>query len=369
MNCEDNRIPEDKTFETYHEPQQMDKSKWIQLPRNVILGHDALLQLPEIIADLGVPGSILLLSGETTMQVVGRKIIDLLKTRRIQTAFVGRITYAEIERIEGIARDSGVSLIIAAGGGRVIDTAKVVSCHVEIPFVSVPTSASHDGLTSPRASVSTENGKVSIAAAPPLAIVADTGIIATAPHRLLASGYADTIANYTAILDWELSSRLTGESVSEYASTLSKITAEILVKNADLVRRYDENAVWMVVKALFSSGIAMSIAGSSRPASGGEHKFAHMLERLAPGVALHGEACGVGTILGMYLHGGDWRGIRSSLKCVGAPTTPAELGISDETAVEAVLRAKEIRPERFTIFDTGVTEDAARACVMALYEV
>jgi glycerol-1-phosphate dehydrogenase [NAD(P)+] len=94
-----------------------------------------------------------------------------------------------------------------------------------------------------------------------------------------------------------------------------------------------------------------------------------MLERLAPGFALHGEACGLGTIIGMYLHGGDWKGIRTSLKCIGAPTTPKDLKISDDTCIEAILRACEIRPERFTIFDTGITQEAAMAAVEALYEV
>ena len=303
VNVENNRILKDKTF---------DKSRWIQMPRNVVVGHDALLQIPGIIDDLGVAGPIMLLSGPTTMQTVGARVAELLVGHSITTCLVGRITYDEIQRIEDEAKKTGVVLIIAVGGGRVIDTAKVVSYNLDIQFVSVPTAASHDGIASSRASVVTDSGNVSVAAQPPLAIVADTGIIATAPHRLLAAGCADIIANYTAILDWELSHRLTGETISEYALTLSKITAEILVNNTDLVSHNDETAVWIVVKALFSSGIAMSIAGSSRPASGGEHKFAHMLERLAPGSALHGEACGLGTIIGMYLHGGDCKGIRTS---------------------------------------------------------
>ncbi|MDU9376046.1 3-dehydroquinate synthase [Methanocorpusculaceae archaeon Sp1] len=341
------------------------------MPRNVIVGHDALLQIPGIIADLNINGPIMLLSGDTTMKTVGAKVQDLLQEQGFDlvTGIVGRITYDEIKRIETVVQKAHAVLIVAVGGGRVIDTAKVVSYNLDIQFISVPTAASHDGIASSRASVVTEAGNVSVAAQPPLAIVADTGVIATAPHRLLAAGCADIIANYTAILDWELSHRLTGESISEYAVTLSKITAEILVKNANLIAHNDETAVWIVVKALFSSGIAMSIAGSSRPASGGEHKFAHMLERLAPGVALHGEACGIGTILGMYLHGGDWKSISQSLKQIGAPTTPSDLGISDEVCVQAVLRAREIRPERFTIFDTGITREAALAAVKALYEV
>jgi glycerol-1-phosphate dehydrogenase [NAD(P)+] len=112
----------------------------------------------------------------------------------------------------------------------------------------------------------------------------------------------------------------------------------------------------------------MSIAGSSRPASGGEHKFSHALDKLAPGKALHGESCGIGTIISMYLHGGDWRGIRASLKSIGAPVTPAEVGIDDEIAVEALLLAKTIRPERFTILDMGLTRESAQNLVQMLYK-
>ena len=54
----------------------------------------------------------------------------------------------------------------------------------------------------------------------------------------------------------------------------------------------------------------MSIAGSSRPASGSEHMFSHALDRIAPKPALHGEQCGVGTIMMMYLHGGNWQTVQ-----------------------------------------------------------
>jgi glycerol-1-phosphate dehydrogenase [NAD(P)+] len=69
----------------------------------------------------------------------------------------------------------------------------------------------------------------------------------------------------------------------------------------------------------------------------------------------------------MYLHGGDWRGIRASLKSIGAPVTPADIGIDDSTAVEALLLAKTIRPERFTILDMGLTRESAQNLVQMLY--
>ena len=360
MTVNDNRILKDKTF---------DKSRWIQLPRDVIAGHDALKQLPLVVSDLGMRGPLMVLSGEQTMETVGSRVLTLLKDAgfTVESLIVGQITYEEVTRVANAAQDFGAVLLIAVGGGRVIDIAKIVSYNIDIQFVSVPTAASHDGIASSRASIHTEEGSISVAAHPPLAIVADTGILASAPRRLTAAGYADTIANYTAILDWDMSIRETGEMSSEYATALSMIAAELMVENAETIKEYDEKAAWVVMKALFASGVAMSIAGSSRPASGGEHKFAHMLEKIAPGKVLHGEACGIGTILSMYFHGGDWKRIRESLRIIGAPTTPKDLGLSDAEVVEAVVRAKEIRRERYTIFDS-ITEEQAKTAVAALYE-
>jgi len=115
----------------------------------------------------------------------------------------------------------------------------------------------------------------------------------------------------------------------------------------------------MVIKALVSSGVAMSIAGSSRPASGSEHMFSHALNMVAPRPALHGEQCGVGAIMMMYLHGGDWKKIKDGLEMIGAPTTADELDIEDKYILEALVLAHTIRPDRYTILGTGLTPDAA----------
>ncbi|HZD42522.1 MAG TPA: NAD(P)-dependent glycerol-1-phosphate dehydrogenase, partial [Methanomicrobiales archaeon] len=312
-----------------------DKSKWMQLPRDVVIGHDVLEQVPAVCEDLKLGNSALIVSGKSTMQVAGRRVESLLSDLYETRTFIGEaINPAVIAEVEEAASSS--DFLLGVGGGRAIDTAKIVSFNLDRQFISVPTAASHDGIASARASVPTPEGAVSLAAHPPIAIVADTAIIASAPHRLLASGCADVISNYTATLDWELSHRVRGEEISEYAMALSRMTAEILVKNADMIKPKQEESAWIVTKALVSSGVAMSIAGSSRPGSGGEHKFSHALDILAPGKGLHGEKCGIGTIITMYLHGGDWRSIRDSLARIGAPTTPKEIGIDDEVAVEAL---------------------------------
>jgi glycerol-1-phosphate dehydrogenase [NAD(P)+] len=230
---------------------------------------------------------------------------------------------------------------------------------MDIPFLSVPTAASHDGICSSQASLTVNGETTSLPAQSPLAIVADTKIISQAPARLLAAGCGDIISNYTAILDWQLAHRLRNEEFSEYASALSGMTARMIVELAADIRPGLEESAKIVVKALISSGVAMSIAGSSRPASGSEHKFAHAMNRIAPGRALHGELCGLGTIMMMYLHGGDWKMIKRALMLVGAPTSAAEAGLEAENVIEALINAHEIRPERYTILDTGLNRIAA----------
>lgn len=141
----------------------------------------------------------------------------------------------------------------------------------------------------------------------------------------------------------------------------SSMTAKMVVDMAPSIKPGHEPSAKVVVQALISSGVAMSIAGSSRPASGSEHMFAHALNKITPGRGLHGELCGIGTIIMMYLHGGDWRMIREALKVLGAPTSAHELNIPEDVVVEALTQAHKIRPERYTILGNGLTEAAARA--------
>jgi glycerol-1-phosphate dehydrogenase [NAD(P)+] len=130
----------------------------------------------------------------------------------------------------------------------------------------------------------------------------------------------------------------------------------MLVDNADSIKQGLEESAWVVVKALVSSGVAMSIAGSSRPASGAEHLISHQLDRIAPGTALHGHQVGVASVVTEYLHSGtdgEWRSVRAALESLGAPTDAAELGIDDEAFLEAVTTAHTIR-DRYTVLVDAV---------------
>ncbi len=338
------------------------KIKEMIFPRDVLLGHDAIEHLPDL-CKRTVEGNALVVSGKNTKKILGDRAVELLSRAGYQVEFilVSSPTVKEVKKVEKLIEKRNIDFIVGVGGGSVIDVSKFAAYNTLKDFISVPTAASHDGISSPQASLKEHNGSVSKRAVAPLAIVADTSVIKKAPYRMLASGCADVISNLSAIKDWELAHRLKNEEFSTYAASLSKTAAKTLLENADIIKPNSEEAIWMAVKTMIVSGVAMSVAGNSRPASGAEHMFSHALDMIAPGRALHGEQCGVGSIIMMYLHGGDWEAIRNALKKIGAPTTAKELGISKKKIIEALVSAHSIRPERYTILgESGLTKDAAK---------
>lgn len=334
----------------------------IQLPREIHTGAGVITETGAICKDLKVEGKALIVTGPRTIKIAGEKAIESLQSEGydVECVTIDKASKDSVLEVQDALDD--VSIVLGVGGGKVIDTAKLASTRAEMHFISVPTAASHDGIASPRASIKNEGGTVSLKAKPPIGVIADTKIISQAPFRLLAAGCGDIISNHTSILDWKLAHRLLNEYFSDSAAALSLMTAEMTIKSADAIKEGLTESAALVVKALISSGIAISIAGTSRPASGSEHKFSHALDIVAPKPALHGEQCGVGTIMMMYLHGGDWKFIRDTLKTIKAPTTAKELGIEPEYIIEALTKAHTIRKERYTILgDRGLTKESAEA--------
>ncbi|MFC7071176.1 NAD(P)-dependent glycerol-1-phosphate dehydrogenase [Halobaculum lipolyticum] len=335
------------------------KSTWIKLPRNVLVGHGVLDDAGTAVAELSLGGTPLLVTSPTPDDLAGDRLraqFDGAATVTVDTA-----SFAAVGEIVEAAEAAGATFLVALGGGKPIDLAKMAADELGVGFVSVPTAASHDGIVSGRSSIPEGDTRHSVAADPPLAVIADTEIMANAPWALTTAGCADIISNYTAVKDWRLARRLKNVEYSEYAAALSEMTAEMLVDNADSIKRGLEESAWIVSKALVSSGVAMSIAGSSRPASGAEHLFSHQLDRIADSPALHGHQVGVGSIMTEFLHSGEqgqWRAIRDALEAIGAPTTAEELGIDEATVLEALTTAHTIR-DRYTILGDGVSEEAA----------
>lgn len=338
------------------------KMKRMVFPRNVLVGEGAIDNLGAMVADLEPQPKAMVAVDGMTRKLVGDRVEASLRDAGFDVQFYESPgpTMQSVHALVKQGKAFGAGIYIGAGGGSVIDVAKLAAYEHGPGFVSVPTSASHDGICSGRASIKESSGSTSKEAKPPMAIVADTGVISKAPYRMLAAGCADVISNKTAVLDWKLASRLKAEEYSTFAGVLANSGADLVLDHIDSIRPGLPEAAWVAVKALIVSGVSMAVAGSSRPASGAEHLFSHQLDRIAPGKAMHGEQVGVGTILMMNLHGGDWKAIRDALVKLGAPVTAKELGISKTKIIEALTTCHTLRPERYTILgESGLTKEAA----------
>ena len=338
------------------------KARRMVFPRTVLAGHGVLSELGTSCRQFDFPNVGALVTGQKTAVLAGNRAAEILGASGFEVSVVlaKEATPEEVDRVESEVKAAGARFVVAVGGGSKIDIAKVVAARLKVPFVSVPTSAAHDGISSPRASLHDPDKVTSIEAVVPTGVIADTSVIVQAPFRLLASGCADVISNFTAVLDWKLAARLRNEEYSSTAATLAEYAAQEIAEHANLIKPNLEESVWIAIRPLIVAGIAMSVAGSSRPCSGSEHLFSHALDRAAQRPSLHGEQCGVGSIMMMYLHGGDWRRLRTSLHTIGAPTTAKELGVTGDEIVQALVAAHRIRPERYTILgDNGLTREAA----------
>ncbi|MCI4335108.1 MAG: NAD(P)-dependent glycerol-1-phosphate dehydrogenase [Thermoplasmata archaeon] len=331
-------------------------------PRAVLVGHGVLDELGRLCRGFDFPPVGAIVTGTRTASLAGKRAAEILTDAGFTMSILpaGEATMAEVERVQHEVETCGARFLIAVGGGSKIDITKVAAARGKIPFVSVPTSAAHDGISSPRASIRGTERASSVEAVVPIGVLADTSVIVQAPFRLLASGCADVISNETAVLDWRLAARLRNEEYSSTGATLAEYAAREIAEHAPLIKPNLEESVWIAIRPMIVAGIAMSVAGSSRPCSGSEHLFSHALDRFAEKPSLHGEQCGVGAIMMMYLHGGDWRRLRMSLHTIGAPTTARELGVTPEEVVQALVAAHSVRPDRYTILgDNGLSKDAA----------
>jgi len=255
--------------------------------------------------------------------------------------------------------------VVGVGGGRVVDVAKVAAAQAGIDFVSVPTQASSDGICSPVAVMVDESEHPrSIAARIPVAVIVDMAVMSSAPEITWRAGLGDLVSNLSAIKDWRRAHKLTGEPYDDFACLVSEAAALSVID--DGVSLADPLFREKLVRGLILSGIAMEMAGSSRPASGAEHLISHALDTLLDSPRPHGLQVAFGTIAADLLRGDDPTRLVGYFRSVGLPVCPADLGFDIDTLTLAIRHGPEQRPGRSTILDeVGEPQLAALAAAYA----
>lgn len=254
----------------------------------------------------------------------------------------------EKDRIKGIIKEFGYT--IGIGGGKILDTAKLASGELNIPFVSIPSTLSNDGIFSP-VSVLIDNNEVkSIITNPPEILIIDYKIVLDSPRELLLSGVGDLVSNLSALLDWELASKKGKAEFNEDAYSISLEGAKKILYTKDSLSSI--NFIDNLAEGLIDSGIAMRITKNSRPASGAEHLISHALDKILEKPRRHGIQCGFATIFTLNLHNyNDLESIISLYKRINFPIKFSEIGFNKNEFLDAIEFAPKTRPERYTILN------------------
>lgn len=255
-------------------------------------------------------------------------------------------------------RAGSYEAVAGIGGGQTIDVTKFAAHMAGIPMVAVTTSLSHDGICSPISTLKHESGTGSYGVAMPVAVIVDLDRVRSAPGSLATAGIGDVIANLSAVADWDLAAADLGEKVDGLAVAMARSAANAVLHQPGHAR--SDEFLTVLAESLILSGMAMAVAGSSRPGSGSEHEIMHAVNQLYPGAGSHGELAGVGAVFCTYLRGDTEQAglISDCLARHALPRTPAELGMSDADFTAAVRYAPETRPGRYTILERLALSEA-----------
>ena len=215
-----------------------------------------------------------------------------------------------VEDLKSAIEGQSFDYFIAAGAGTLHDITRIVSHERNVPFVSYSTAPSVDGFVSGIVPITSKSGmKLTLYGTPPVALFADTAVLAAAPKRLVAAGAGDMLAKYIALADWQIASLLSGEYICPPTlglvyGAVERTRASLAAYESDKSGESYKNLCAELLGGLVSSGLCMQYIGNSRPASGAEHHIAHFFEMgvILSTDCLHGENVGVGSALcaGLY---------------------------------------------------------------------
>jgi glycerol-1-phosphate dehydrogenase [NAD(P)+] len=298
---------------------------------------------------ISTTGSVLVAVGASQGEEIWRRIEPSLPDATVFQ--VKDASLASAGELQAVLGARGYDAVVGIGGGRTLDVAKYAATRAGVPMVAVATNLAHDGLCSPVASLEHPHGKGSFGVAMPLAVVVDLDYVRAAPVELVRAGIGDAVSNLSAIEDWLLANRERGEPVDGLAIAFARTAGEAVLHGPDSVE--SEEFLIVLAEALVLSGMAMSVAGTSRPCSGACHEIIHAVDSLFPGVSNHGELAGIGALFATFLRGDATRfdQIAGCLRRHGLPSTPGDVGLSESQFAEAVIAAPDTRPDRYTILE------------------
>ncbi len=174
------------------------------------------------------------------------------------------------------------AIILAFGGGSVLDIVKYCASKCDAPYITVPSTLSNDAIYSCVSRLSDNGKKKSYGVQPPTGIIVDLEVIKKSPKDLILAGVADLVSNLSALEDWKLAYKNIGEPINELAYMLSKESVMPLFNYHSENELLTDEFLFDLTNGLITSGLSMIVCGTTRVTSGAEHLISHAIDEYFP---------------------------------------------------------------------------------------
>ena len=334
--------------------------KHISIPALLKIGAGALdnlgiylkeLQLQKVVVLFG--NGLVEMFGSTVMEALQQEDIDILEYQELDTVRLEDLTSL------AFSMPAKTQAVIGIGGGKVIDGAKYCGFLRNLPFISIPTSASSDGFSSASASLLVEGRRKSVPAKLAYGIVVDTRIIRSAPEKFLYSGIGDMVSKITALYDWIFEEEHGYGKVNDFAVMIAKKAVNSFVRTP-FTSIQDDLFLKELLDSLAMSGIANEIAGGSAPTSGSEHLISHALDKLLEVPQLHGVQVGIATYVMAVVQDHRYVRVNKIFEDTGFWDFVSTLGLNRADYEAAIDMAPQIKPNRYTYLHEAKYREKAK---------
>lgn len=335
-------------------------NKQINIPYLLKIGNGKTEKIGKYLIDKNL-ADVALFLGEGTEELVGEKLFNGFNNNSIRVIHKQVINDISIEAITHTAFQlpTETSAIVGIGGGKALDFAKYTAHLLKLPFISVPTSPSNDGFCSPSSSLTVDGKRKTVKSSIPFGVVIDLDFIQKCPPIFFYSGLGDMISKVTALWDWKEAAVKGLERYSDFASMLAYNSLDLLfIKHSyDIGSREFQRSL---ATSLLTSGIAMEVAGTSRPASGSEHLISHALDSVSKQPKMHGLQVGTATYLcGLLQNNNSAEGIKEILSKTGFFDFVKQNPFDKAEFIEALKLAPSIKHNYYTILSEPDSFDKA----------
>ena len=313
-------------------------------PARYTQGPHATEQLGPEIRSLGLHGPAFIIAGATAIRLLSdtwtKTFADAGMSHRV-FRFAGECTAAEIRRGSQAARDAEAQVIIGAGGGKVLDTARAIAADLSLPVVNCPTIASSDAPCSALSVIYTASGaweEYRIYRRNPDLVLVDTAVIAQSPVRPLVAGMGDALATwFEAKVCVETGAKnMRGGASTRSALALAELCYKTLLADGigaiEALQQQESNGA---LERLVEANTLLSGLGFESSGLAAAHAIHNGLTA-APGTHgyMHGEKVAFGLLAQLMLESQPDSVVDEVLafsNSVGLPTTFAGIGITNPT--------------------------------------